>query len=96
MLNTSTFKGGNLFSDALVQCLSLLHTALLNKGWTQVLSIVDGYTFFEVLEVLNLFRLLEKCEKDAKANKFGGTKACKTEDERKYFVNSKTENENFG
>ena len=35
-------------------------------------------------------------EKDAKANKFGGTKGCKTEEERKYFVNSKTENENFG
>ena len=36
------------------------------------------------------------CEKDAKANKLAGTKVCKAEELRKYFVNSKIENEVFG
>ena len=29
-------------------------------------------------------------------HKFGGAKVCKAEEVRKYFVNSKTENEVFG
>ena len=36
------------------------------------------------------------CEKDAKANKFGGNKVCKAEEIRKFFVICKIENEVFG
>ena len=35
-------------------------------------------------------------EKDTKANIFGGTKVLQNEEVRKYFVNSKNENEVFG
>ena len=53
--------------------------------------------------MFNLFRLLENktlemfsSEKDTKANIFGGTKVLQNEEVRKYFVNSKNENEVFG
>ena len=54
--------------------------------------------------MFNLFRLLEKetlemfsMLKRRKNNyKFGGTKVCKTEEVRKYFISSEIENEVFG
>ena len=54
--------------------------------------------------MFNLFRLLENKtlemfsmrERRKSKHKFGGTKVCKAEEVRKYFVNSKIENEFFG
>ena len=54
--------------------------------------------------MFNLFRLLENetlemfsiRERRRSKHKFGGTKVCKAEEVRKYFVNSKIENEVFG
>ena len=54
--------------------------------------------------MFNLFRLLENealgmfsmRERRKSKQKFGGTKVCKAEKVKKYFVNSKTENEVFG
>ena len=54
--------------------------------------------------MFNLFRLLEKetletfsMPKRLKSkHKFGGIKVCKIEEVRKYFINSKVENEVFG
>ena len=62
--------------------------------------------FWKWLKAFNLLRLLENeilemlwemleivCEKNAKA--FGGANVCKDEQVRKYFINSKIENEVF-
>ena len=54
--------------------------------------------------MFNLFRLVENKtlkifsmrERRKSKHKFGGTKACKAEEVRKYFVNSKIENGVFG
>ena len=54
--------------------------------------------------MFNLFRLLENVtlemfsmrEGHKSKHKFGRTKVCKAEEVRKYFVNSKIENEVFG
>ena len=53
--------------------------------------------------MFNLFRLLENetemfsmGERCKSKHKFGGTKVCKAEEVRKYFINSKIENEVFG
>ena len=54
--------------------------------------------------MFNLFRLLENetlemfsmWERHKSKHKFDGTKVCKAEEVRKYFVNSKIENEVFG
>ena len=54
--------------------------------------------------MFNLFRLLENKtleifnmrERRKSKHKLGGTKVCKAEQVRKYFVNSKIENEVFG
>ena len=54
--------------------------------------------------MFNLFRLLENetleifsmRKKRKRKHEFGGTKVCKAEEVKKYFVNSKTENEVFG
>ena len=55
------------------------------------------------LKVFNLFRpresktleMFSMRERRKSKHKFGGTKVCKAEDVRKYFVNSKIENEVF-
>ena len=78
----------------------LYYTALLNKARTQVLCIAD---LCKELKVFNLFRLLENetlkifsiRERRKSRHKFGGTKVCKAEEVRKYFVNPKTEIEVF-
>ena len=54
--------------------------------------------------MFNLFRLLEyetlemlsMRERRKSKHKFSGTKVCKAEEVRKYFVNSKIKNEVFG
>ena len=54
--------------------------------------------------MFNLFRQLENQilemfsvrERRKSKHKFGGTKICKAEEVRKYFINSKIENEVFG
>ena len=54
--------------------------------------------------MFNLYRLLEKetlemlimRERRKSKHKFGRTKVCKSEEVRKYFVNSKIKNEVFG
>ena len=54
--------------------------------------------------MFNLFRLLENetlemfstRERRRSKHKFSGTKVCKAEEVREYFVNSKIENEVFG
>ena len=78
----------------------LYYTALLNKARTQVLCIAD---LCKELKVFNLFRLLENetlkifsiRERRKSRHKFGGTKVCKVEEIRKYFVNPKNEIEVF-
>ena len=60
-----------------------------------------GINFWEALKAFNLFRLLEnetsqmfsKRKRRKNKHKFGGTKLCKAEEVRKYFVNPKIENE---
>ena len=74
------------------------YRALLNKTRTQVLCISDLYKFL-IIKAFNLFRLLEKetlkiftiGERRKRRDKFGGTKICKAEEVRKYFVNPKIE-----
>ena len=44
-------------------------------------------------ETLEMFSMRERRKSK---HKFGGTKVCKAEEVRKYFVNSKIENEVFG
>ena len=60
--------------------------------------------FLQGLKVFNLFRPLKNetlemfstRERRRRKYKFGGTKVYKVEEVRKYFVNSKIENEAFG
>ena len=74
------------------------YRALLNKTRTQVLCISDLHKFL-IIKAFNLFRLLEKetlkiftiGERRKRRDKFGGTKICKAEEVRKYFVNPKIE-----
>ena len=45
-MNTSNFPREELFSVMLWCSVYLYYTALLNKAWTQVLRIADGYKFW--------------------------------------------------
>ena len=76
----------------------LYYTASLNKTRTQVLCTANLYTNSSYkLKAFNLFRLLENetlkiysiRERRKSRHKFGGTKVCKAEEVRKYFVNPK-------
>ena len=53
------------------------------------------FNLFRLLEneTLEMFSMRERCKYK---HKFGGTKVCKADEVRKYFINSKIENEVFG
>ena len=95
-----TFKGGTFISHAVVQ-LYLYYTALFNKTWPHALF-METYFLNKILNRLIYLGYWStkhwKCKQDRSKSKykFGGTKVCKAEEVRKYFLNPEIESFRLG